>query len=98
VRQSVTTNDVSLLWKQRRVKETVGSVCAEFTLSSAVKKELDKAVNTAAVYISVIYRIVWYVMSVIVYRAESNFCKKRVLSGQSLLKKALIVVDYHTAR
>jgi hypothetical protein len=63
VRRSVTANDVILQREQRHVKETVVRVCADFTLSSAARKELDKAVNTATVYISVTYQNVCYVMS-----------------------------------
>jgi hypothetical protein len=44
--------NVILQREQRHVKETVRSVCADFTLSSAEGKELDKAVSTAAIYFS----------------------------------------------
>ena len=55
--------NVILLREQRHVKETVRSACADFTLSSAEGKELDKAVSTATVYISGTHRIVCYVVS-----------------------------------
>jgi len=54
---------IILLREQRHVKETVRSVCADFTSSSTEGKELDKAVSTATIYVSGTHRIVCYVVS-----------------------------------
>ena len=55
--------NVILLREQRHVKETVRSVCADFTLSIVEGKELDKAVSAAPVYFSGTPPIVCYVVS-----------------------------------
>jgi hypothetical protein len=77
--------NVILLREQRHVKEVVRCVCADFTLSSAEGKELDKAVITATVYISGTYRIVYYVVSQFGV-PNATFIMQRVISRQSLLK------------